>query len=308
MSLAFKLVLTPLLLAQAARTRKRLPRLPEPPGERHGEVGEGPALRLLITGDSSAAGVGVHHQGDALAGQLVPRLAQLCGARVEWRLVARAGLNTAQTLQLLQRENLSRFDIALVATGVNDIIDQVSSQHAVAKRAALADWLRHTQGVTHVVFLPLPPIHQFPGLPQPLRWVSGTDARRHDRALARWAATRDDVSRVEVALKLHRGVMAEDGFHPGEPVYRQCALAIARHVAERVWPRLAASGGHTPSNNNDEETRHEPEDPERQDAHHHRREPGHRPRDRQAGGGRWREHRAAGQDHRAQPPVARDAG
>ena len=58
MSLAAKLMLSPLLVAQALLTRARLPRLPEPDGERHGVVGEGAPLRLLILGDSSAAGVG----------------------------------------------------------------------------------------------------------------------------------------------------------------------------------------------------------------------------------------------------------
>ena len=36
MSLAVKLVLSPLLVAQALHTRGRLPRLPEAGGERHG--------------------------------------------------------------------------------------------------------------------------------------------------------------------------------------------------------------------------------------------------------------------------------
>ena len=79
----------------------------------------------------------------------------------------------------------------------------------------------------------------FPALPQPLRWVAGADARRHDRALAALGARRGgDVSHVDIELELNRGVMAADGFHPGEPVYRQCATMIARHIAADVWPTL----------------------------------------------------------------------
>ena len=234
MSLALKLVLSPLLVLQALQTRARLPRLPEADGERHGSVGRGPRLRLLITGDSSAAGVGVVSQREALAGQLTTLLAQDCGACIEWQLVARSGLTTAQTLHLLQRSELPPFDLAVVVTGVNDVIDQVPSHRAVSARAALADWLRQSLAVRHVVFAPLPPVHHFPGLPQPLRWVAGSDARRHDSAMARWCETRGDVSRVPIDIQLNRGVMASDGFHPGEPVYRQCASAIARHVAG-VW-------------------------------------------------------------------------
>ena len=75
MSLALKLMLSPVLVAQALRTRARLPRLPEPDGARQGVHGSGPRLRVLITGDSSAAGVGVISQREALAGQLSAALA-----------------------------------------------------------------------------------------------------------------------------------------------------------------------------------------------------------------------------------------
>ena len=63
MSLALKLALSPLLVAQALRTRARVPRLPEAAGAREGVHGRGATrLRLLIAGDSSAAGVGVTTQ------------------------------------------------------------------------------------------------------------------------------------------------------------------------------------------------------------------------------------------------------
>jgi lysophospholipase L1-like esterase len=240
MSLTVKLALSPLLVAQALATRRRLPRLPEPSGQRHGVAGAPGAtpLRLLITGDSSAAGVGVVSQREALAVLLAERLARTCAARVHWRLVAHSGLTTAGTLHLLQREPAMQADLAVVVTGVNDVVEQVPSHHAVSAREALANWLRNARSVQHVAFAPLPPVHHFPGLPQPLRWVAGTDARRHNRALERWAGTRRDVSSVPMEMPLTPGVMAADGFHPGPAVYRYSAAAIAEHVATRVWPGL----------------------------------------------------------------------
>jgi len=247
MSLTVKLALSPLLVAQAVMTRRRLPRLGEPEGERHGETGaaEATPLRLLIAGDSSAAGVGVVTQREALAGQLAERLAEACALHVTWRLVAKSGLNTAQTLHVLQREPLPlQADVAVVVSGVNDVVEQVPSHHAVSSRETLANWLRNAHGVQHVVFAPLPPIHHFPGLPQPLRWVAGSDARRHNQALLRWVRTRGDVSCVDMEMPLNRGVMAADGFHPGVPVYRYCAAAIAQHVAAHVRPHLHLTAAH----------------------------------------------------------------
>jgi lysophospholipase L1-like esterase len=238
MSLTAKLMLSPVLVAQALATRARLPRLPEAAGARRGEVGRGAPLRLLVLGDSSAAGVGVEHQSCALAGVLPSALAQLGGVKVRWRLVAKSGVTSAQCLALLDGEEPFEADVAVVVLGVNDVVDQVPSWRAVDARAAIANRLRNGHGVAHVVFAPLPPVHQFPGLPQPLRWVAGRDARRHDDAVARWAATRGDVSHVPIELPLNAGVMAPDGFHPGETVYRVCGTALAEHIAERVLPRL----------------------------------------------------------------------
>jgi len=237
-ALAFKVALAPLLVAQARATRRRTPVLPEADGEREGSVGTAgaPTLRLLVAGDSSAAGVGVARQEQAVVGHLVRALHRECGRRIEWALRARTGLTTRGVHDLLLGAPVFSADVAVVITGVNDVIDQVTTRRAVRDRAALADWLLGPAGVRRVVFAPLPPMHRFPLLPEPLRTVLGGDARRHDAALARWAATRGDVSHAAFALDLDAAGMASDGFHPGEPVYRACGEALAAHVARLSLP------------------------------------------------------------------------
>jgi lysophospholipase L1-like esterase len=231
-ALALKLALAPFLVAQAVLTRRRAPILPEAAGPREGVVGAGAGapLRILIAGDSSAAGVGVSHQDQAVAGHLVRALHRSTGRPVTWSLRARTGLTTRAVHALLAAAPPFVADVAIVITGVNDVIDQVSTRRALRDRAALAEWLLGS-GVAHVVFAPLPPMHRFPLLPEPLRRVMGGDARRHDAALARWAATRRDVSHPAFVVELDAAGMASDGFHPGEPVYRACGEALAAHVA-----------------------------------------------------------------------------
>ena len=233
LSLARKLGLAPLLIAQAIRTRRRAPVLPEAAGPREGRAGrgEGGVIRVLVVGDSSAAGVGVGHQDQAVVGHLVRTLAAERNGQIEWRLRAKSGLRTREVHAMLVADPPPPADVAVVVTGVNDVIDQVSAWRAVKHRAALADWLLAQGIVRHVVFAPLPPMHQFPLLPEPLRRVVGDDARRHDQALARWTATRADVSHARITLELTPQTMASDGFHPGEPVYRACGEALGLHVA-----------------------------------------------------------------------------
>lgn len=238
MSKALKLVLAPLAVAQALRARARTPRLPEAEGAREGECGQGAPMSLLIVGDSSAAGVGVATQELALAGRLTAQLAERCRARVAWRLVARSGVNSPAALALLDETEPWPADLAVVVLGVNDVVDRIEPADAMAARARLADRLRERHGVRHVVFAALPPVHQFPALPQPLRWLAGQEARAHDLALMRWAERRADTSYAPVAIALGPENMAPDGFHPGEPVYRACGAAIAAHIATRVWPSI----------------------------------------------------------------------
>lgn len=94
------LTLGPLLLLQGRRVRKTIPLLPEPPGERCGVQGRGPLLRLLLLGDSAAAGVGAGHQDAALVGNLVRELSESFG--VDWVLQAQTGATTRSTSQSLR--------------------------------------------------------------------------------------------------------------------------------------------------------------------------------------------------------------
>jgi len=167
-------------------------------------------------------------------GHLVRTLHRAIERPVAWALCARTGLTTRGVHALLRAAPRRSAEVAVVISGVNDVIDQVTTARAVRERAALADWLVRDVGVGHVVFAPLPPIDRFPLLPEPLRRVMGGDARRHDAALARWAATRGDVSHAAIALELDAAGMASDGFHPGEPVYRACGEALALHIARIV--------------------------------------------------------------------------
>lgn len=237
MSLALKLVLSPVLFAQAMRTRRLALALPEAQGPREGQLGSGTrALRTLIAGDSSAAGVGVLNQDHAFAGHFTRTLHRRSSRAVRWRLRARAGLTTRQVHELLRADPPPAADIAVILTGVNDVIGLISAERAVRDREALADWLLGEGRARYVLFAPLPPINQFPLLPEPLRGVMGADARRHDLAMARWAAAKPNVFHCPFAVQLAPAAMSRDGFHPGEPVYRAAGEALARFAVEKILP------------------------------------------------------------------------
>lgn len=89
----------PIAMAQATRVRRNLPRLAPPPGPTIGRTGDAtsPRFRLLVIGDSSAAGVGAEHMDETLAPKLARRLAKRFETTATWRT---AGSNSATTEEL----------------------------------------------------------------------------------------------------------------------------------------------------------------------------------------------------------------
>ena len=145
--------LGPVYALQGRYVRRVTPRLPEAPGPRAGTLGTGLELRLLLLGDSAAAGVGALSQDEALCGRLASELAQ--SFRVSWALVARSGATTAGTARHLLRSPAARFDVAVVSLGGNDVmggrplarwlddVDELAAALAHAFRGAPSSVLRH---------------------------------------------------------------------------------------------------------------------------------------------------------------------
>lgn len=226
------ILLAPLLLWQGLGARRRALLLPEPPGDRSGIVGTGPALRLLVVGDSAAAGVGAAHQREALLGQTVALLEDQYS--VAWRLEARSGATTASTLRHLEQLPRNQFDIATTSLGVNDVTSGARLGNWLSQQAALRSLLRTRFGVRHIIVAGLPPVHLFPALPQPLRWHLGLRAREFDRALQAAVTDTPDCSFIALPATGEITDMASDGFHPGPNIYARWAEVLVQEVREAV--------------------------------------------------------------------------
>ena len=223
--------LLPLLAAQALQVRTRALRLPEAEGPRAGRIGQGQPLRLLILGDSSAAGVGAPHQDQALAGQLVARLSP--HVTVDWELHARTGDLTRDALRRLDRI-AGPFDAVLVALGVNDTTRFLPRPVWLAQQQRLIERLTGEFGARHVILTGLPPLDRFPLLPQPLRWTLGRHAARLDDGLRKLAAAHPACDVLTFDLPDDPALMAEDGFHPSPATY----AIWAGMAADRILARL----------------------------------------------------------------------
>lgn len=211
----------PVFVVQGLRVRRTVPRLAEAEGV-VGRVGEGEQpVRLVVLGDSVAAGVGVEHHGESLAGALAHRIAAAEGRPVAWTVIARGGLTAAGVRELMAgRGELAEADHVVVSVGVNDTKDLHSDGRWRRELGLLLDDLVAAAPGARVVLMGIPPMEMFPSLPQPLAWILGSRSRRMDRIGREVAAARPAVLRMEAEpVGDLPSPFATDGFHPSPALH-----------------------------------------------------------------------------------------
>jgi lysophospholipase L1-like esterase len=160
---------------------------------------------------------------------------------VTWKLIAKTGATTTDTLRRLASLPPEPFDVAVTSLGVNDLTTGYQRRAWLRHQAELIGVLRQRHGAQLILLSGLPPMHLFPSLPQPLRWYMGAGARHFNNGLRELVGSFDDcrIFSVEVSNSLksiEKEHFATDGFHPGPAFY----TVWADHLAQRIIERLEA--------------------------------------------------------------------
>ncbi|MCV2358089.1 SGNH/GDSL hydrolase family protein [Paucibacter sp. TC2R-5] len=221
-------LLGPLLWLQARHVRRITPRMPEPPGQRAGSAGQGSLIRLLVAGDSGAAGVGAPTQEQALCGQLVRRLSR--HHRVEWCVLAVNGLDSPGLHQLLLDAPKASFDVVVLSMGANDATALCAPLQWACWQSRLADLIALRFAPALLMHSAVPPMHACLALPQPLRWFMGRWAQQMNLSLAALL-----IEKVGRSMHWHPSTtttagMAADGFHPSPDGYALWAEGLSQHI------------------------------------------------------------------------------
>ncbi len=223
-------LLWPLLWLQAWHVRRITPRMPEPPGRRSGTEGHGSLLRLLVAGDSCAAGVGAPTQDQALCGHLVSRLSR--HHTVQWCVLAVNGLDSPGLISLLQEIPCVRFDVVVLSIGGNDATGLCAPLQWARWQARLAEVIDQRFAPALLVFSAVPPMHACLALPQPLRWFLGRWARQMNQSLAGQL-----IEQVGRTMHWHPETtttvgMASDGIHPSAAGYAAWADGLSQRILD----------------------------------------------------------------------------
>ncbi len=252
-------LLAPIYIYQGLKVKRDTVRLPEPEGERHGQLSlndtDTPTtertLRLMLVGDSAAAGVGSETQTDALIGKLVPALQQqaLINTQfdaIDWSLQATTGHTSFDILRRLYVIATPRqpVDVMVLSVGVNDTTANIAKDKWQSHLEEIIAVAKRKFAVRVLIFSSLPPMAQMPALPAPLNGFIGSIATRLDEVLQQVCAEHDGVHYMEADFKRmseeHSNgqpvdaatLFASDGFHPSPITYKYWAQQLAELISE----------------------------------------------------------------------------
>ncbi|MDH6628015.1 lysophospholipase L1-like esterase [Streptomyces sp. LBL] len=204
-----------------------------------------PALRLVMLGDSTAAGQGVHRAAQTPGALLASGLAAVAERPVELRNVARPGAasdDLDRQVALILAEPSLVPDICVIMIGANDVTHRMPATRSVRHLSTAVRRLR-TAGA-EVVVGTCPDLGTIEPVQQPLRWL----ARRASRQLAA-AQTIGVVEQGGRTVSLGdllgpefeanpRELFGPDNYHPSAEGYVTAAMAVLPTVcaALGLWP------------------------------------------------------------------------
>jgi lysophospholipase L1-like esterase len=169
------------VIGQALLARKTIPQVVSPPPRADGIYGGqfgGEPVRLVVLGDSSAAGYGAERPSETFAAAIAAGLAEQLRRPVRMRCLAVVGAESRGLPPQVEVALRQRPDVAVISIGGNDVTHRVRVPTAVCH---LVDAVRALRAAgVEVVVGTCPDLGTIRPIQPPLRWL----ARRWSRQMA----------------------------------------------------------------------------------------------------------------------------
>jgi lysophospholipase L1-like esterase len=195
--------------------------------------GSAPARRVVVLGDSAAAGHGLSSADDAIARRLGRALRAADDRATEVRSVARDGARTADVLAE-QLPAAAGADLVVLGIGVNDATKRTPLSAMAGQLHELLVTLRAIAARRDaVVLLGCPDLSVAPGVPLPLRPLLGWRCRAVARVQMQVAGELAVPVVPAGRQLLTPEVFGPDGFHPGSLGHELLAAEVLRRLQVR---------------------------------------------------------------------------
>jgi lysophospholipase L1-like esterase len=227
--------LAPVLVVQGRRLRRSIPKLPDAALPWDGYTAGPNPLRLLVLGDSTAAGVGVESQADGLVGSLAAELVTRSGRGVDWRAIGENGANARNLIdRFLDRALEHEYEFVFLSVGANDALGLRSRLAFSRDIRRLLTALRERNPQATILMSSLPAFFRFTALPEPLRWNLYLHSQSLEQAARDVVGGMPGVTMSSPPPPYGEGFFASDLFHPSAVGYRDWAR-FALDELEPAW-------------------------------------------------------------------------
>ena len=224
----------PFLYLLGQYTRRKVGRLPDAEGEKTGKFINGEqSVKLLVLGESTAAGVGARTHETALAGQFARFLGEKVGASIEWRVVGRTGITVKETIRdLLPQIPNEKYDYIMLALCGNEVLSLHSPRVFRRDMRKLIEILREKNADATFFITNAPAVRLSPVLPFPIKFILGHLSALHD------ANAREFTPEMPKVFYFHQPSSVPDdffadGLHPSEKGYTVWSKSMVEFFEEK---------------------------------------------------------------------------
>ncbi|GAA3728573.1 SGNH/GDSL hydrolase family protein [Leifsonia bigeumensis] len=233
--------LAPVLIAQARDLRRTIPRLPDAALPWSGELAGPRPVRLLVLGDSTAAGVGASTQAEALPGNLAQAIRSRFDRGSVWEAAGRNGATARDLLtDYLEEATRNDYDLVFVTIGANDALGLRSRRAFSHDVAEIVERMREASPSALILVSLMPRFDRFASLRNPVRWNLALHAASLDEGARRAVDGRPGVFAIPKPDPYTPEFWAGDDFHPSAEGYRQWVDFALREVPDDLLARFLA--------------------------------------------------------------------
>lgn len=224
----------PFLYLQGQYIRRKIGRLPDAGGETVGKFGTNESIvKLLVLGESTAAGMGARTHETALAGQFARFLGEKIGKSVEWHVVGRSGITVKETIhELVPKIPDEKFDYIMLALCGNEVLKLRSPRTFRRDMKRLLAILKKKYPNATFFITNAPAVRLSPVLPHPIKFILGHLSALHDANAREFTAEMQKVFYFHQPSTVTKDFFA-DGLHPSEKGYTDWSRRMIEFFTEK---------------------------------------------------------------------------
>lgn len=228
----FELILfipfSPILIQLGKNVRKNITKL-RPYSESLVFQSHSPKSKILIIGESTAAGVGASSSEKTISGQVFHQLEK----DHDIYNLGKNGLRAFQLKELFSEgdpEDLSKIDTAIILIGANDCFKFTSPRKFQNALSEFLATLTSIDSVSKIIIPIIPPVNQFPAIPRIIQFFLGWHRHILAKEIINLKTQFPLLDFEHGSEKFPNNFFASDGIHPSDLGYE----LLAKQISDKI--------------------------------------------------------------------------